>query len=611
MVKQYTKENPLRVFTAFSGYDSQCLALKRLGIPFDLVGWSEIDPAAIQAHNALFPEYSERNYGDISKIDWSKTPNFDLFTYSSPCFVAGTLVITKDGLKKIEDVTPNDFVLTHTNTYNQVIQSMEKHHKGVMYNIKAMAFDNIDCTSNHPFYVREKYKKGHKSIRCFKDPVWKNASDLTKNDYLGVAINQESSFPIWNGVEDNRWGHHKNTNKLSELFTNNSFWYLMGRYVGDGWKKNIKGEGVGIIICCNDSERDKLSLIDAIEKCGYNYNIQRERTVNKVTISSKELCEFVGRYGYYAYGKKIDGETINLPVEYLKSFIEGYLASDGSYIEKTHLYKINSISKELIYGIAQCVAKVYHTPYKIYYQDRGNKCTIEGRVCNQSVQWQICWKTEIGKQDRAFYENGYIWFPIREISTFEAECDVFNLEVENDNTYTANGCIVHNCTDFSNAGRQAGGEEGSGTRSSLLWECRKTILEKKPKYLLFENVKALVTEKFFRLFDKWCKELESYGYANYYKVLNSKDFGVPQSRERIFMVSILKTDDDPNPYYEFPRPIKLEKTVEDILEDDVPEKYYMEQEVADRYISIMKKEYPNDEYDDSDSDIENMEKGLW
>ena len=57
--------------------------------------------------------------------------------------------------------------------------------------------------------------------------------------------------------------------------------------------------------------------------------------------------------------------------------------------------------------------------------------------------------------------------------------------------------------------------------------------------------------------------------------------------------------------------ISSEKTVEDILEDDVPEKYYMEQEVADRYISIMKKEYPNDEYDDSDSDIENMEKGLW
>ena len=247
MVKNYTKENPLRVFTAFSGYDSQCLALNRLGIDYDLVGWSEIDPAAIKAHNALFPQYEERNYGDISKIDWSQVPDFDLFTYSSPC------------------------------------------------------------------------------------------------------------------------------------------------------------------------------------------------------------------------------------------------------------------------------------------------------------------------------------------------------------------------TDFSNAGAQAGGEEGSGTRSSLLWECRKTILAKKPKYLLFENVKALVSDKFLYLFEKWCKELESYGYVNYYQVLNSKDYGVPQSRERIFMVSILKTDDEPDPYYEFPRPVPLTKCVEDILEDNVPEKYYMKQEVTDRYIDIMNQEYP----DEVGEDIELNDDSLW
>ena len=247
MVKNYTKENPLRVFTAFSGYDSQCLALNRLGIDYDLVGWSEIDPAAIKAHNALFPQYEERNYGDISKIDWSQVPDFDLFTYSSPC------------------------------------------------------------------------------------------------------------------------------------------------------------------------------------------------------------------------------------------------------------------------------------------------------------------------------------------------------------------------TDFSNAGQQAGGEEGSGTRSSLLWECRKTILAKKPKYLLFENVKALVSDKFLYLFEKWCKELESYGYANYYQVLNSKDYGVPQSRERIFMVSILKTDDEPDPYYEFPRPVPLTKCVEDILEDNVPEKYYMKQEVTDKYIDIMNQEYP----DEVGEDIELNDESLW
>lgn len=606
-MKKYTKEEPLKVFTAFSGYDSQCLALKRLGLPFDLVGWSEIDKAAIKAHDALFPEYKDRNYGDISKIDWSQVPDFELFTYSSPCFVAGTLVMTKDGLKKIEDITCDDFVLTHNNKYEQVIELMEKNHKGQLYNIKVMASDSINCTGNHPFYVREMYRKGHKAIRTFKDPVWKQAQDLTKKDYLGVAINTESKFPEWNGVDI----HGQNINILQHLFENNNFWYLIGRYVGDGciYKRieNNKVRTHEFIISFNGkNEKDKETLINSIENCGFSYRVSNiEKPAPTIRIDSKELCIFVERYGKYASGKKIDGETINLPIEYLKSFVEGYLASDGSYIEKTKLYKINSVSKELIYGVAQCIAKVYKMPYKIYYQKRAEKHIIEGRVVNQAPQWQICWKTENAKQDHAFYENGYIWCPIRSIETFDTDCEVYNLEVENDHSYTANGCIVKNCTDFSNAGLQAGGEEGSGTRSSLLWECRKTILAKKPKYLMFENVKALVSDKFFYLFNKWCKELESYGYVNYYQVLNAKDYGVPQNRERIFMISILKTEDEPDPYYEFPKPIKLKKIVENILEDDVDEKYYMSKENTDKYINILKKEYGEK------FDVKNNEDSLW
>ena len=71
----YTKDKPLKVFTAFSGYDSQCMALDRLGIPYELVGWSEIDKYAIQAHNAVYPQYADRNAGDISKIDWGGVTN--------------------------------------------------------------------------------------------------------------------------------------------------------------------------------------------------------------------------------------------------------------------------------------------------------------------------------------------------------------------------------------------------------------------------------------------------------------------------------------------------------------------------------------------------------
>ena len=78
-------EGRLRVFTAFSGYDSQCMALDRLGMDYDLVGWSEIDRYAIRAHDAIYPRWSDRNYGDITRVDWDNVPDFDLFTMSSPC----------------------------------------------------------------------------------------------------------------------------------------------------------------------------------------------------------------------------------------------------------------------------------------------------------------------------------------------------------------------------------------------------------------------------------------------------------------------------------------------------------------------------------------------
>lgn len=135
------------------------------------------------------------------------------------------------------------------------------------------------------------------------------------------------------------------------------------------------------------------------------------------------------------------------------------------------------------------------------------------------------------------------------------------------------------CQDFSNAGRMAGGEEESGTRSSLLWECRKAILAKKPKYLVFENVPMLVSKKFLPLFDKWCKELESYGYKNFYAVLNAKDYGVPQNRNRLFMVSIL----DKDARYAFPEKFQLKRRLKDVLEKDVDTKYYL----PEKYLPLL------------------------
>jgi DNA (cytosine-5)-methyltransferase 1 len=129
------------------------------------------------------------------------------------------------------------------------------------------------------------------------------------------------------------------------------------------------------------------------------------------------------------------------------------------------------------------------------------------------------------------------------------------------------------CQDFSNAGQQKGGEEGSGTRSSLLWECRRAIAAKHPKYLLFENVANIVSKKHCAVFYQWQLELEQLGYANYAKVLNATDFEIPQNRKRIFVFSVLAEGDAP--HYEFPQPLPLTRCLGDYLEEKVDEKYYL------------------------------------
>ena len=135
------------------------------------------------------------------------------------------------------------------------------------------------------------------------------------------------------------------------------------------------------------------------------------------------------------------------------------------------------------------------------------------------------------------------------------------------------------CTDFSNAGKQAGGEEGSGTRSSLLWEVKKCIAIKKPKYTLTENVRALVSQKFLPGFLKYCAYMEEQGYTTFQQVLNAKDYGIPQNRERIFVISILG-----DAWFNFPHPVELKLRLKDMLEDKVDEKYYLPQDKVNQFI---------------------------
>lgn len=138
------------------------------------------------------------------------------------------------------------------------------------------------------------------------------------------------------------------------------------------------------------------------------------------------------------------------------------------------------------------------------------------------------------------------------------------------------------CQSLSNAGKGEGMAKGSGTSSGLLWEVERLLNEctELPQVLLMENVPQVHGKKHINDFNKWIDFLESKGYSNYWKDLNAKDYGIPQKRNRCFMVSILERDC--SSVYGFPKPIDLTLTLGDLLEKEVDEKYYLSNEALDK-----------------------------
>lgn len=622
--EKFIIDKPIRLIELFAGYGSQALSLKYNNMLFEHHKISEWAVKSIRAYKDMhFPndntDYSKdltfdeiiefltnkgisanynepmtreqiKRYGEPKcrtiynniqathnlvsvtnikgkDLDITETDKYCyVMSYSFPCFTADNLVLTNIGYKSIAEIKVGDLVLTHDNTYKKVTKTFDNGVKPIL-KINAMAVDEITCTNNHRFYVRTMSRVGHLQHREFSTPYWKQAKDLTKKDYLGVAINQNSIIPKW---------EYEKKSKISSLMSYYDFWWIIGRYIGDGW---IRSQG-GIIISCPHSQIEYLK--ERVEKL-FHCNVVEERTACKIHIPIKELGIFVEQFGRGAINKKLTSTILDLPTDLLKGFLEGYQSADGYIVNNIH--KISTISRELVYGTAQCVAKVYKTPYKIYKTVKPPKHIIEGRIVNQHDIYELVWKEQKCKQDKAFYEDGYVWYPIKAIEQF-GQNNVYDIEVENNHSFTVQNTIVHNCQDLSSAGLRKGMDKDGNTRSGLLWEVERILNElsteggQLPQVLLMENVPEVIGSKNIHNFAKWVEILDKLGYKSKWQVLNAKDYGIPQNRNRCFMVSILG-----DYWYEFPKKIKLEHKLKDLLEDNVDEKYYLSNKIITYYIN--------------------------
>jgi len=534
----------LKVLELFGGIGACTKALKRLGVNHEIVDYVEIDPYAVKSYNAINGTNFEPQ--DITK--WDKDIEVDLIMHGSPCFMRGTQINTMLGFKSIEDVVVGDIVKCHDGSYNKVVSTMCNKTDSI-YNVTCSASHTISTTKNHPFYILRDGQ--HK---------WVKVKDIIKSDYMCIPINKES----------------KEFDIISKLpIQENNFWYLIGRFVGDGWVTRRKDRNYnvsGIRVCC---AKDELVYLERRLRNILHYCVVEDRSTYKLIFSNKELGEFCEQFGMGAINKHIPQWVLDLDIKYLEPLLEGILDSDGCYSKNT--YKVTSISEQLVYNIGELVLKLKRLPYHIYKTTRPSTHIIEGRCVNQHCTYQITWRNEYNRNIN-YVDNDYLYSRVRDISCYNDDLYVYNLEVENTHTYCVYNIGVHNCQDFSSSGKQAGGVKGSGTRSSLIYETIRIVEKLKPKYVVWENVKNSLKEPHIQVVNDYIEQLNKLGYTSSYTVTNATYYGVPQERERVICVSILNGEK-----FEFPKEDIKTTNLEDYLDfresDDITKSFY------DRYKS--------------------------
>lgn len=540
---------------------------------YELVNFCEFDKYAATSYCAVHNVDESLNLGDITQVDETKIKPFTMICGGSPCFAKGTKVLTSQGYKSIEDIVVGEKVLTHKNRFMTVLRVGGETNKEI-YKLEAQGFLPIYCTDYHPFYVK-KTKESTPEKMALKD--------IQKGYYVGSQINT-------NG--DNPFG------------LSNELCWILGRYVADGHIRHdkrtdrINGYQYQLVLSIGNDKLDYLkSKINTLHYSCYPHG----ESIHRVVFSSKELVEFIEKnnFGTSAKTKNIPQFILDLPKDKLSSFFEGYMSGDGCVIGNK--YQATTISLNLALALCQIVQKLFRVGCRIYHNDRPSKYVICGREVNQSNTYMIRFmKSNVAH--RWFIENDIVWLPVRKITSTGRKENVYNIEVQDDHTYTANNMITYNCQDFSVAGKQAGskwkckdceheynpltvhytvrhkcpecgGENLDKTRSSLLVEWLRVIRANKPKWGIYENVKNIVGKQFKDTFQMFLDELHEYGYNTYYKVLNAKDYGIPQNRERVYLIIIQKDLD--NGKFKFPEGFDNGLRLKDMLEDEVDEKYYV------------------------------------
>lgn len=501
----------------FAGYGGLDLALGLLG-PARTAWVADIEPGPRRVLAHRYPDAPD--IGDVTSIDWGRVEPVDIICGGSPCFVAGTPVLTHDGLRPIEEVRAGDLVWTHAARWQRVAHTMRRTSETIEFR------SGFYCTPEHRLWLRTPQQRWNNAIRRYRrrleTPEWVEAKD---------SHNLFAASPV--SVT------HEGVSKPDTLT-----WWQIGRFVADGYVNNQVNVYIG-----------KGKESDADNFPGWTHYQQETALCLTMPKSAAERDWLTEHFGKLAHRKTIPAFLLAETEENRRAFLDGYWSGDGWNPEGRKFTQSNSVSACLTTGIELLAKSLGYTCTVSQCQVTPTK-VIEGRTVNQRPWWMVRATPDDGRFTET--DADWHWFKLRRAPKAGEVTTVYDLTVERDHSFIAAGIVVHNCQDLSVAGRRAGMRPG--TRSGL-WESMAAAIHRlAPPVVIWENVPGARSapawsrsddddfvgtrgwtvdqdQPLCRALGRVAGDLASLGYDAQWTTVRASDVGAPHRRARIFLLA--------------------------------------------------------------------------
>lgn len=395
---------------------------------------------------------------------------FDLYVQYSNCLTKGQRVLMIDGWKNIEDVKIGDMALTHKGRYRKVVNTFIKENNNVVYEISVYSDDKkLQLTKEHPVLAYSAHnidKKNHRSFREYLSsklnkikPEFVEAKNLRVGDIICSSRVTEFAGPDKIDIIDEYDGdltdyiitdttyNHKNSPRAiwsREIIIDNDFCVFLGIFAADG-SASCKRK---ISVTLHNDEKDEIEFVDRIlsrfgNTVRYPY---KDRNATEIYISNFLLADLMSKWFSKGENKKLPEWVLTLPIEKQKSVVRGWCIGDGHYSYNNYTVSV-TISKTLVSQIKQ-LCKNAGVRYRMITQKKGGNRKDQGRfefygnVKNDGF-------TDVKNNTRGFITQEYYCYQIKDIKEIEYSGNVYNFEVEEDNSYTTEICSVHNSEGFA------------------------------------------------------------------------------------------------------------------------------------------------------------------